>query len=408
VAGLSGGKGASGFSPMTMLVLVLVGVISVAGLGVLSAYAPELRKGDDGGGHALSRSSIGYAALVRLLTLSGEPVLTSRGPLPPTAEGGLLVFTPQPGMSAKSLRRLGSEGPNLVVLPKWRAAPDPRHRGWAVTLDAFPAEDSLSVLPDKLRKSLVLKTTHGDRTLRLARPNGQAIGGPVLLHEPRALSGPGWTPVIVDQTGAPVLVMREEPWTYVLADPDLLNTQGLKTLNGAKTAVALLDLIRARDTPVIFDLTQHGFTRPRSLLRLALEPPLLGATLVLLALAILAGIQAAVRFGPAREKRRALALGKTALADNTAGLIRLARREHRMAPLYARLVQASAARAIGAPRGLEGPALDDFLDRVGKTVGAAHSYSALAERARDASPADLMAVARDLHIWKQELIRGRQ
>jgi hypothetical protein len=107
--------------------------------------------------------------------------------------------------------------------------------------------------------------------------------------------------VIVDQTGAPVLVMREEPRTYVLADPDLLNTQGLKTLNGAKTAVALLDLIRARDTPVIFDLTQHGFTRPRSLLRLALEPPLLGATLVLLALAILAGIQAAVRFGPARR-----------------------------------------------------------------------------------------------------------
>jgi hypothetical protein len=407
VARVSGGKN-GGFSPMTMLVLVLVGVISVAGLGVLSAYAPELKKGDDGGGHALSRSSIGYAALVRLLNLSGEPVLTSRGPLPPTAEGGLLVFTPQPGMSAKSLRRVGPGGPDLVVLPKWRTAPDPRHRGWTMTLDALPASDSLSVLPENQRKGLVLKTTQGDRTLRLARPNGQTIGGPVLLHEPRALSGPGWTPVIVDQTGAPVLVMHEEPWIYVLADPDLLNTQGLKTLNGARTAVALLDLIRANDTPVIFDLTQHGFTRPRSILRLALEPPLVGATLVLVALAILAGIQAAVRFGPAQEKRRALALGKTALADNTAGLIRLARREHRMAPLYARLVQASAARAIGAPRGLEGPALDDFLDRVGKTVGAAHSYSALAERARDAGPADLMAVARDLHTWKQELIRGRQ
>jgi hypothetical protein len=215
---MSGGKGASGFSPMTMLVLALVGVISVAGLGVLSAYAPELRKGDDGGGHALSRSSIGYAALVRLLTLSGEPVLTSRGPLPPTAEGGLLVFTPQPGMSAKSLR------PVLTA----RCRPPPRAACWCSrrsracrpracgawgrkvrtggaaqvagrarsariaagpTLDAFPAEDSLSVLPDKLRKSLVLKTTHGDRTLRLARPNGQAIGGPVRMHEPRALSG---------------------------------------------------------------------------------------------------------------------------------------------------------------------------------------------------------------------------
>lgn len=124
------GKSESGFSPMTMIVLALVGVISVAGLGVLSAYAPELKKGDDGGPHALSRSSVGYAALVRLLGLAGEPVLTSRGPLPASAEGGLLVFTPAPGMSPEGLKRVGPYGPLLVVLPKWQAAPDPRHRGW--------------------------------------------------------------------------------------------------------------------------------------------------------------------------------------------------------------------------------------------------------------------------------------
>ena len=41
--------------------------------------------------------------------------------------------------------------------------------------------------------------------------------------------------------------------------------------------------------------------------------------------------------------------GKLALADNTAGLIRLAGREARMTPLYAHLIRTSAARAIGAP-----------------------------------------------------------
>ena len=396
-----------GFSPMTMLVLVLVGVISVTGLGVLSAYAPELKKGDDGGGHALSRSAIGYAALVRLLNLAGEPVLTNRGALPPTAEGALLVFTPQPGMSPEDLHRTGPSGPDLIVLPKWRTGQDPRHRGWVMTLDAFPADASLSVLPAALRKGLTLNTTSGSRTLRLARPNGQAIGAPVRLRQPRTLSAPGWTPVLLDQTGAPVLIMHDDPWIYVLADPDLLNTQGLKTVDGARSAVAILDLIRAEDTPVIFDLTQHGFTRSRSLLRLALEPPLVGATLILAALAMLAGLQATARFGPARQARRALFLGKTALADNTAGLIRLARREHRMAPLYARLIEASAARAIAAPRGLEGPALSDFLDRVGATAGTTHRYSALADRARNAGPSELIAVAHDLYIWKQELIRGR-
>jgi len=402
-------KSQGGFSPMAMVVLALVGIVCAAGLAVLSAYAPELRKGDDGGGHALSRSSVGYAALVRLLSLSGEPVLTSRGPLPETAEGGLLVFTPAPGMSPSSVKRVGPYGPILVVLPKWQTAPDPRHQGWVRTIGVVSGRSALGVLPT--RNGLALASETGVRAVSLSRPNGQPIGRPVRVKEPWVFStaiAKGWTPVIVDQTGAPILVMRENPWIYVLSDADLLNTSGLKTPEGAQTAVAILDLIRARGTPVIFDLTQHGFTRPRSILRLALEPPLLGATLVLVALAVLAGMQALTRFGPTLQPVRAVALGKTALADNTAGLIRLAGREARMAPLYAGLIRASAARAIGAPRALEGRALDDFLDRVSTTIGASHTYSALAERARAATVSDLTRVARDLHAWKQELIRGRQ
>jgi hypothetical protein len=140
-----------------------------------------------------------------------------------------------------------------------------------------------------------------------------------------------------------------------------------------------------------------------------LEPPLLGLTLALAALGGLAGLQAAVRFGPARETGRVIALGKRGLADNTAGLVRLARREHHMAVPYAVLVRTAVARAIGAPRGLSEAALEALLDRVGRTVGAAETYTALAEQARAAkTPGDLMRVSDALYRWSQELTRARQ
>ena len=403
-------RGASGaFSPMTMIVIVLVGVVSFAGLGVLSAYAPELKKGDNGGAHALSRSSVGYAATVSLLQASGRGALVGRGPLPASAEEGLLVLTPALGAGAVNLEDFDHLGPRLIVLPKWATMPDPNRKGWALSTRIVDDKASLAVLPADLRKGLTLRARPPNLgPLRLYRPDGQAFGRQPSVRAPRSLEAKGWTPVLTDQDGRMVLAMHTESRTYVLAEPDLVNTSALKTLEGARTAVALLDLIHAKDTPVVFDATLHGLAQSRSLLRLLLEPPLVGATLVLVALAGLAGLQAGVRFGPALKPRRAVALGKLALADNTAGLIRLAGREPRMTPLYAQLIRASAARAIGAPRGMDDPALDAFLDRVSLTVGASSTFTALAERARAATASDMMRVARDLHLWKQELIRGRQ
>lgn len=402
-------RASGGFSPMAMIVVVLVGVVSLAGLGVLSAYAPELKKGDDGGAHALSRSSVGYAATVRLLRETGRGALVGRGPLAASTEEGLLVLTPAVGAGAVNLEDFDHPGPQLIVLPKWATAPDPSRKGWALATRIVDGKASLTVLPDDLRKGLTLRAPPPEvAPLRLYRPNGQLFGLQPSVRAPRSLEGKGWTPVLKDQDGRMVLAMHTDSQTYVLAEPDLLNTSALKTLEGARTAVALLDLIHAKDTPVVFDATLHGFARSRSLLRLLLEPPLVGATLVLAALAVLAGLQAGVRFGPALKPRRAVALGKLALADNTAGLIRLAGREARMIPLYAQLTRTSVARAIGAPRGMDDPALDAFLDRVSLTVGASSTFTALAERARAASASDMMPVARDLHLWKQELIRGRQ
>lgn len=403
------GDRSGAFSPMVMLVLVLVGCVSLAGLGLIAAYEPELRSGDNGQEHALSRSAVGYGAIVKLLEKSGTPVVLRRGALSAAADEGLLVLTPSPGASSTQVGEIEHGGPVLVVLPKWVAAPDPARRGWVRTHGGLGDQAALKVLPKAWREGLTLQRRAGAEPVRLARPNGQQIGVQPRVEDLRTLSGPGWVPVVVDQAGRGVLVMHAKSGAYVLADPDFLDTAGIKTLAGARAAVDLLALIRAKDTPVVFDLTLHGFERSLNPLRLMLEPPLLGATLCLLASLILVGVQASVRFGAPRAGDRTVALGKRALADNTAGLVRLAHREHRMASPYAELMRAEVAHAVGAPKGLEGEELDGLLDRMGAAGGATQSFSTLIERARTArTKGDLMEAARDLYRWRLEMTRERR
>lgn len=397
------------FSPLTMIVAVLVGVVCFAGLGLLSAYAPELKSGNDGGGHALSRGATGFGALPLLLRDLGAPVVMHRGVLTDASADSLLVLTPTPDTRPEQMDEIRHYGATLIVLPKWATMPDPKHQGWVRTISALAPATVLAPLPEALRKGSQMTARKGPATVALRRPDGTPFGAPVQVDSLHTLSGPQWIPVVIDDQNRPVLVMHKELRTYVLADPDLINTQGLKTLAGAKTGLALIDITRAQTSPVIFDLTLHGLKRSRNLLRLMLEPPLLGMTLALAALAAFVGLQAVVRFGPARETGRVIALGKRGLADNTAGLVRLARREHHMAAPYALLIRGAVARAIGAPRHLSEASLDDLLDRVGRMKGAGDTYSALAEQARAAKTSgDLMRVAGALYRWNQELTRGRQ
>jgi hypothetical protein len=423
------------FSVKTVVALILVGVFSLSALAVLSAYAPDLRTGDDGGAQPLSRSAVGFAGLVRLLGDSGQPVLLSRGPLHANSSEGLLILTPGPQHGSTALEAVHHDGAVLVVLPKWGTQPLPGKPAWVkavglyderivarpvarLGMDSEEVEAEDRDQPNSGGKgghqveapATVISRRAAGGHPRLKRPDGTPFGGDLgEIDRLQTISGPNWVPVIVDETGAAVVAMDGVTGAYVLADPDLLNTQGLKAPARAVAATHLLRLIWTGGGPVIFDLTLHGFQRPRSVMRLMLESPLLGATLALLAAAALIAYQAFVRFGPGRRQGRAIALGKRALADNSAGLVRLARREHRMAGPYAQLVRASVARAIGAPRNLDGEALDSFLDRLGGKLGSHDQYTVLAAEARDArTPGDLIAVARKLHRWRLEMTRGRQ
>ena len=392
-------------SPLTGVLMALVGVFAFSALLVLLAYAPELRGGDDGGDHALSRSAVGFAGIVEALRLSGEPVLVNRAALPQGRRGGLLVVTPAPATTPEAIAGLSFDGPVLVVLPKWLTAPDPKHRGWVrktalVDPSWFP--------PGSIAARAALQRRDGVAAPLLSARSGPFAAGETLqagrVAALQAATAPGWNVVLTDETGATILARDPRSQVYVLSDPDLLNTQGVRDARTLATGLAILRALRADDGPVIFDVRLNGLGRERSPLRLLFEPPFLGVTLCLATAFALAGIQAFFRFGPVRRGGRAIALGKTALVDNTAALVRLAGREHRLGGRYADLTADLAARAVGAPHALGGEALAAFLDRLSRRRGLPKTFSALEAEARfTRDTTRLVAVAGQLHDWRAQV-----
>ncbi len=393
------------FKGRTVLIMIAVGVLAFAGLAVLSVYAPSLRSGNDGGGHSLSKSAVGFGGAVKLFGALGDPVIVSRGDTPGIDRAGLLIVTPSPAHDARAIRSVSFDGRRLVVMPKWLVAPHPARPGWVLKADVLPVEalEKKGVLEAYARTAAVQRRDGIARaTLRFA--DGRTmVTGPV--DQLQTLQADGLVALVSNDQGEAILARTRDRKVYILSDPDLLNTMGLKSLETARAADAMLDLVRP-EGPLIFDVSLHGFKRSRNLLALALEPPFLGGTLCAVAAALLAGIAAAIRFGPVRRAAPPYAMGKGALVENTAGLIRMARREHRMAEGYARLCRDLAARAVGAPRQLEPAQLDAFLDRLSVQRGAA-LFTDLIMAAREAKGLpDLIAVTRKLYDWRLEMTRA--
>jgi hypothetical protein len=385
------------------MLMLLIGVGAFVALVGLTAYSPELSDGQDGGAHALSRSAVGYAGLARLLADTGTPVVISRGPLPRAdIAPGLMIATPAADISPGELDRFAPGRPMLIVAPKWTTAPSPLHKGW--------------VFKGELVASAALTTLLHDGVAGFQQRKG--VSQPVL----RGFGGVdyGFGPVESLQTATPkagrVIVADEAgravllelaPNRFLLSDPDLLNNQGLKSLATARSSLAILEALRGGQGPVVFDVTLNGFGRSRSLLRLALGPPFVGATLCALAAALLMGAHAAARFGAPRRPARAFALGKRALVDNAAVLIRLARREPKMGGRYADLTRRAVAQAVAAGGRDDRPEqVDQALDRL-TAEGEAPFSALLAQASAAKDETELMQAARRLHQRRVEMTRER-
>lgn len=395
------------FSPAVMIGLVLVGVFSFASFILLSAFEPEIASGSNGGAQALSQSAVGYAGAVRLLNASGERVSVGRITGDLTRRQSFVILTPQQPLTWADLTNASGET-TLVILPKWATVPDVAHRGWVSRVQAAPVEIIASLLSDVAPGA------------RIARGNG--VSRPVLnntekealqagsIDQLQTISGDALTPVVTDSAGATVLARvirnRTETNVYVLADPDFFNTQGIADVDNARAAMGFLALLRKNNAPIVFDVTLNGLGSARSALRLAFQPPFLGFTLGFAIAGALLAWRAALRFGPNAPVERAIALGKAALAENSAALIRLARREQRLGPSYARLTAALAGEKLGLGRKDEED-MTAALDRIGANQDAGTTYSQLAATAGAAkSPQQMLDAARKLYAWKKEIARA--
>ncbi|MGZ3375911.1 MAG: DUF4350 domain-containing protein [Phenylobacterium sp.] len=406
IAAPTGGARPQTFSPRTILALVIVGVVSFSGLAVLATFAPELRGGADAGAHALSSSAVGFKGAQVMLRAEGVPVAVSRiAPRPGRAPGGLVVVTPRPSVPQKDLDPFLSQN-LLIVLPKWKVVPHPAHFGWV--LNAGPEPQALGPLLGGLSR-----TTHVTMGDGMSRPRLYGAGGPFQVgtylpldpvDQLQTLSGDDWTPALVDERGRMVLAQsKTHRNVLVLADPDILNNQGLAKLDNARAGMAILNALRG-DGGVSFDVTLNGFSRGRGVGQLMLEPPFLAATLCGVVAALLLGLHALARFGPTLTRGRAIALGKGALVDNSAGLVRMARREAELAPAYAALTKVLVAKTIGG-RAAVARDVDTWLGELSRRAGAADPADLTAQAERAETRDDLLAVGRNLYHWRAEITR---
>ena len=169
-------------------------------------------------------------------------------------------------------------------------------------------------------------------------------------------------PEIAAGPGQAVLIRGKDPAHYVLTDPDFLDNAAMKDPAKAAGALALIGSLRGDNSSVMLDLTLYGAGRGYDLGKLLVEPPFLALTLTISLPRALAFLHGLGRFGPALPAVRAIPFGKGALVNTTAMLLRRAGRIDGLGPRYAALMRGRAAQLLGAPQGLQGEALDRWLD----------------------------------------------
>lgn len=391
------------FRPATIMLVVAIGIIAFAAMLVLGAYAPDLRSGRNGGTHALSNAATGFSGIVQLARATGRNPRIQRNALFLDTED-LVVLTPDSGMTEMGeLLARRSTKPTLVVLPKWNTVPDRSRTGWVRAQGLRPAWDPERTLapanPLKVQRHrsggtrLATVPGHAPAALRFVAP------GPL-----QTASGPGLKPIVTDSAGRVVLAQFEDKPLYLLADPDLLSNRGMSDRGQAGAALAMLDFLNATGAKsIVFDVTLNGLGQTRSPLRLMFDPPFLAATLAIAAALLLAGLQAISRFGPPRRPERAIAFGKAALIDNSAALVRQARREAGLGARYAEMIRDKAVAVFAVPARLRDGAVTDYLDKLDGRPG----FSALASAAAEArSREELLAAAQALHRWQKQEKKG--
>jgi hypothetical protein len=394
---------ASPISARVAAILIAVAAISFGAVLVMAGWAPEMRDRNQAGDHPYSTSAIGYNGLVRLLESVDYPVEVSRleSDLESRSWGLMIITLPAYGglyvLDDKNLLPT-----TLAVLPKWSGITDPMNATRQADTSFIDARDLNDTLRVVYPQAEILRVPVPGR---IETPFGETTIKPDVRLQ--LIKDPSLETIIGTDGGA-LLAYDATRGVYLLSDPDMLNTFGLARRENARFAVQLIDFLRYdAEEPILLDATLHGFERSENLLKMLFSVPYIGATLVALAAALLLGWAATIRFGPPLSEARAIALGKQALADNSAGLVTMARREAKMAPGFLALVRRRLAREIGAPKTLTEAQVSDMFDRLGPDPETGRVFSQMEAELKEPATGreDLLAKARALYRWRKEIIR---
>ena len=381
------------FSRRTLFWGIFASLLAAAGFFLLSTYAPDFRQ-PEGGATPLSKGGTGYAGLVEWLKLTnGQAPPMARGEKDlesPLASTFLLIVTIAPNSDPAALQRivkLRSGKDTLFVLPKWVTIPQPGHEGWETKVERLPN----AVVDDWLGRLAKAKLGEGKPTVDRIDVEGRKIAVPDELQ---------WVvdnhPLISAGDGKAILTELDNEPFYILTDPDLINNAALKDERKAAAALDMIAMLEPAKGAVNYDLA-----------KLLVEPPFLALTLSVLTAAALAFLHGLGRFGPPRAERRAIAFGKRALVDTTAMLLKRAGRLQGLGDRYAALMRQRAAALLGAPHGLQGEALDHWLDSRDK--GEAHGFTARFKAANESnSLAGMHEAAEKLHDWTARRLGERR
>lgn len=398
------------FNGRIMLFVVGAAILSFMGYLFLSAYAPEMKMGVDGRGHARSNSAIGYSGIVALREALGRSpnLMRSESDL---NTNRLVIVTPELStdpLALAALVKARADRPTLIVLPKRTVQQNPLHPGWVFGRDILPTSD-VETLIEKVtplgvsqHRASRAEAYTSDWAPRVTFAKGAVV---------QTLEDENLVPYITDDGGKillagvkPANAEKGDDYTpvYILSDPDVMNNLGIGNPQMAFAASGILDgLATDGSKEVEFDLTLNGLGRAKGLLKLAFEPPFLALTICLFLAALLALANGLMRFGPPLRDQAAIAPGKGALIANTADLLRLARQEHKIGGRYVAVVIDNVAHALG----IHGPAtLDTVHERFDRMTRSGLPFSNLAQAATDANTSDeVLAAAQALYKWRKEV-----
>ena len=406
------------FGPRAALALVAAGALTFLAL-LYAIGSGWTGGGNDGGSHALGKGLNGFSGLAGMLREAGYTTSVARTESR-FDEPALLILTPPFDAAGGEIDRIVAArrrvGPTLVVTPKWLAIPAGDAKpGWTHLLGAvtptwegFADDVSVAIAPSSGWRG-------AGRSGRLAAPRTVEAGEgkgliPLVTGDTRRIlaayrGDDGFYPRLNHFAGVPVDLGGEDTELYPLIfvfEPDLLDNHGLASRDTALLALALLrEASDGGRLPIVFDVTLNGLGRGRNLLTLAFTPPFVAATLALVLAALAAAWRAFIRFGPPRVAARTLAYGKTALVENSAGLIRRAGRIRLLGPPYAALVGHRIVRALGLPAGAPPETIDAAQARRG--IDGPRFTAEREALAAARKPRDLVRHAAALHTIERAL-----